>query len=200
MIGLIGIKEGMSQVFNESGDIVPVTVVKIDENIIMKKRIQEKEGYNALLLGSINIKEKKINKPGKGQFKDIPYKRYLKEFRIDDPNKYELGQKVGVEIFEGVEYVDVIGISKGKGFQGVKKRHNFGGGPRAHGSKFQRQNGATGDYKGLKRAGRMGNERVTAQNLKICEIDKENNLILLRGSVPGKNKGILYIKKSIKSK
>ncbi len=205
MLGLIGIKEGMTQIFNDEGNIVPVTMIKIPDNIVINKRKSEKNGYNALIVGSIDTKEKNVIKPVKGQFKDIAFKKILKEFKVEDPDKYEVGQKIGLEIFDKVEFIDVVGRSKGKGFQGVVKRHHFHGGPKTHGSKFHRQNGSTGQssfpsrtQKGLKRAGKMGDERITTQNLKITEIDIENNCILLRGCVPGKTKSIVYLTKAKK--
>ena len=161
-------------------------------------------------MGVGEIKEKKMTKPYKGQFKDgISPKRYLKEFRINDPEKYEIGQEIGLEIFNNNDYVDVIGISKGKGYQGVVKRYGFHGGRKTHGSKFHRANGSTGQctypskvFKGNKRAGRMGGEKITSQNLKIFVIDNDGKLLLVKGAIPGIKKGIVYInqakKKSIK--
>jgi large subunit ribosomal protein L3 len=206
MIGLIGKKQGMTQVFTDDGNVVPVTIIGIEENIVVGKKIIDKDGYNALVIGSFETNEKKLNKPVLGQFKEkTKLKRVLKEFRVDDPGQYEIGQEIGLEIFENIVFVDVTGTSKGKGFQGVMKRHGFGGGPKTHGSKFHRQNGSTGQsaypsrgFKGVKRAGRMGNDKVTTQNLKICEVDKENKIVLIKGCVPGVNKGLVFIKKSKK--
>ncbi len=206
MVGLIGKKIGMSHQFNEEGNLIPVTLLKIEKNTVINKRLIDKDGYNALVVGTGEISDKKTTKPYKGQFKDeITPKRYLKEFRINDPEKYEVGQEIGLEIFTDNDYVDVIGVSKGKGFQGVMKRHGFHGGRKTHGSKFHRHNGSTGQcaypsrvFKGNKRAGRMGGERITAQNLKIFSIDNDESLLLVKGAVPGVNKGIVLINKAIK--
>ncbi len=208
MVGLIGEKIGMTHQFNEQGNLIPVTVLKVEKNIVINKRIINKNGYNALLIGTGEIKDKKVKKPYKGQFKnEITPKKYLKEFKISDPEKYEIGQQIGLEIFNNNDSVDIIGISKGKGFQGVMKRHNFHGGPKTHGSKFHRWGGSTGQntypgrvLKGVKRAGRMGGVKRTVQNLKIFNIDNEDNLLIVKGAVPGIKKGIVYINKSKKSK
>lgn len=206
MVGLIGEKIGMTHQFNEQGNLIPVTLLKIEKNIVINKRIINKDGYNALIIGAGDIKDKKVKKPYKGQFKnEVTPKKYLKEFKINDPEKYEIGQQIGLEIFNNNDYVDIIGISKGKGYQGVIKRHHFSGGPKTHGSKFHRHNGSTGQntypgrvFKGVKRAGRMGGERRTVQNLKIFNIDNEDNLLIVKGAVPGIKKGIVYINKSKK--
>jgi len=206
MIGIIGRKVGMTQIFNDEGNVIPATIINIEENIIVGKRNLDKDGYNALIIGAVDTKENKLNKPLKGQFgENIKYKRFLKEFIIDNPDEYEIGQEINLDIFDDKSYVDVSGVSKGKGFQGVVKRHGFSGGPKTHGSKFHRQNGSTGQsaypsrgFKGVKRAGRMGNDNVTVQNLKVCEVNKENKIILLKGCIPGKNKGIVYITKAKK--
>lgn len=206
MVGLIGEKIGMTHQFNEQGNLIPVTVLKIEKNIVINKRIINKDGYNALIIGTGDIKEKKVTKPYKGQFKnEVAPKKHLKEFKISDPEKYEIGQQIGLEIFNNNDYVDIIGISKGKGYQGVVKRHHFAGGPKTHGSKFHRHNGSTGQntypgrvFKGIKRAGRMGGDKRTVQNLKIFNIDNEDNLLIVKGAVPGIKKGIVYINKSKK--
>ena len=201
MVGLIGKKIGMTEHFNEEGNVVPVTLVKIEKNIVVSKRTFEKDGYNAVVIGSVDLKESKAAKPVKGQFKNnIALKRYLKEFRVDDPSKFEIGSEVGFDALGNPEFIDVIGMSKGKGYQGVIKRHHFQGGPGGHGSKFHRHNGSTGQntwpshvFKGIKRAGRMGYDQVTTQNLKIFSYDNEENVLLVRGSIPGSNNGIVYI-------
>jgi len=206
MAGLIGIKQGMTQLFNENGDIVPVTVIKIDENVVVNKRLEEKDGYNAIVIGTSSVKEEKVNKPYRGQFiENIMPQKYLKEFRGEDSKDFEVGQKIGLEFFADSKYIDVIGVSKGKGFQGVMKRHGFHGGRKTHGSKFHRQNGSTGQaafpsrvIKGVKRAGRMGTEQITVQNLQIVKIDNEKNVIAVKGCIPGNNKGIVYLRKAIK--
>ena len=206
MLGLIGEKIGMTHQFNEEGNLVPVTLLKVEKNVVINKRSIDKDGYNALIIGTGEIKENKIIKPYKGQFKEgITPKRHLKEFRINDPEKYEIGQEIGLEIFNNNDYIDVIGISKGKGYQGVVKRYGFHGGRKTHGSKFHRANGSTGQctypgkvFKGNKRAGRMGGERITSQNLKIFVVDNDEKLLLVKGAIPGVKKGIVYINKAKK--
>ncbi|MBN2546171.1 MAG: 50S ribosomal protein L3 [Spirochaetes bacterium] len=206
MLGLVAKKAGMTQLFSEEGNLIPVTVIKVDKNIVINKRNKEKDGYNALILGVEDLKENKASKPYLAQFKDnVKPKRYLKEFSVENPDQYQIGQEIGLEIFNGIKYVDVIGQSKGKGYQGVMKRHGFGGGPSTHGSKMHRHNGSTGQnsypsrvFKGLKRAGRMGNDRVTVLNLKVVDMDVEKNLIMVKGSIPGNKKNLLYIRKAVK--
>jgi large subunit ribosomal protein L3 len=201
MIGLIGKKIGMTEHFNEEGNVVPLTLIKLEKNIVVNIRTLEKDGYNAVVLASIDLKDKKVNKPLKGQFKDkLTPKAVLKEFRIDDPKQFEVGAEIGLEALGNPEYIDVIGMSKGKGFQGVMKRHGFAGGPGSHGSKFHRHNGSTGQntwpshvFKGIKRAGRMGFDKVTSQNLKVFGYDAEESVLLVRGAVPGVNDGVVYI-------
>jgi len=207
MNGLIGKKIGMTQYFLEDGKPVPVTVVKVEKNVIVNIKSKERDGYNAIVCGIEDLKENKVNKLLKGFFdkNGIKPKRYLREFRVDDLSKYSIGMEFGAEIFDNIKYVDVIGISKGKGFQGVMKRHNFHGGPASHGSKFHRENGSTGQntypaksFKGVKRAGRMGRERVTVQNLKIVGKSNEEGILFIKGAIPGINKGVVVIKKAVK--
>jgi len=206
MLGLVAKKAGMTQFFTEEGNLVPVTVLKVDKNIVINKRKIDKDGYNALILGIDDLKENKVNKPYLTQFKEnVKPKRYLKEFIVENPDQYQIGQEIGLEIFNGIKYIDVIGQSKGKGYQGVMKRHGFSGGPSSHGSKMHRHNGSTGQntfpgrvLKGVKRAGRMGNDQVTVMNLKVVEIDVEKNLLMVKGSIPGSKKSVLYIRKAVK--
>ena len=206
MLGLIGTKVGMTQIFSQDGEIIPVTVVKVDKNVIVNLKTEERDGYKSIVVGYDELKPHKVNKVYGGIFKnDVKPQRYLKEFRVDSVDGFEVGQEIGIDHFEGVDFIDVIGLSKGKGFQGVMKRHNFGGGRKTHGSKFHRQNGSTGQcsypsrvFKGLKRAGRMGYDRVTVQNLKLVEIDKEKGFALIKGAIPGPNKSLVYINKAIK--
>lgn len=206
MIGLIAKKEGMTQYFSEDGSLMPVTLLSYEDNIVVNKRTMEKDGYNAIVVGVSDLKDKKVNKPYKGQFKEgVTPKSILKEYRVEDPAKFEIGQKVGFEILQDVDYIDVVGVSKGKGYQGVMKRHGFAGGRKTHGSKFHRQNGSTGQaawpsrgFKGVKRAGRMGADKVTVHNLKVVEINNERKLLIVKGCVPGNNKGIVFIRKAIK--
>ncbi len=205
MIGLIAEKVGMTQVFDENGVLTPVTVVKVDENTVVGERTAEKNGYNAIVLGYGNIKKNKVTKPYAGQFAEgIEPTKKLIEIR-DYEIECKAGDKLGIEVFADIDMVDVIGTSKGKGFQGVMKRHNFGGGRATHGSKFHRQNGGIGMsstpskiLKGLKMAGRMGSDRVTVQNLKVVKVDAEKKVILIAGAVPGAAKSLVLVRKSIK--
>lgn len=205
MIGLIAEKVGMTQVFDENGVLTPVTVVKVDENTVVGERTAEKNGYNAIVLGYGDIKKNKVTKPYAGQFAEgIEPTKKLIEIR-DYEIECKAGDKLGIEVFADIDMVDVIGTSKGKGFQGVMKRHNFGGGRATHGSKFHRQNGGIGMsstpskiLKGLKMAGRMGSDRVTVQNLKVVKVDAEKKVILIAGAVPGAAKSLVLVRKSIK--
>ena len=207
MNGILAKKIGMTQVFEESGDLVPVTVLQAGPMVVVQKKTVETDGYNAIVVGFGEINEKNVNKPRKGQFKkaNASYKRYLREFKVDDVEKYNLGDEITVEIMDGIEFVDVIGTSKGKGTQGVIKRHGFGRGRESHGSKFHRMPGGMGAatwpgkvFKGHRMMGRMGNERTTVQSLKVVRVDKENGIILIKGAVPGPKKGLITVRKAIK--
>mgnify|MGYP005940552231 FL=1 len=207
MNGILAKKIGMTQVFEESGNLVPVTVLQAGPMVVVQKKTVETDGYNAIVVGFGEINEKNVNKPRKGQFKkaNASYKRYLREFKVEDVEKYNLGDEITVEIMDGVEFVDVIGTSKGKGTQGVIKRYGFGRGRESHGSKFHRMPGGMGAatwpgkvFKGHRMMGRMGNERVTVQNLKVVKVDKENGIILIKGAVPGPKKGLITVRKAIK--
>lgn len=207
MNGILAKKVGMTQVFEESGNLVPVTVLQAGPMVVVQKKTVETDGYNAIVVGFGEINEKNVNKPRKGQFKkaNASYKRYLREFKVEDVEKYNLGDEITVDIMEGVEFVDVIGTSKGKGTQGVIKRHGFGRGRESHGSKFHRMPGGMGAatwpgkvFKGHRMMGRMGNERTTVQNLKVVRVDKENGIILIKGAVPGPKKGLITVRKAIK--
>jgi len=205
MIGLIGRKIGMTQVFDDSGILTPVTVIKFDENVVVGERVPERDGYSACLLGSVEAKESRVSKPYAGQFKgDIKPQQYLCEIR-DFEVDFEVGQKFGVELFTDASYVDVSGTSKGKGYQGVIKRHGFGGGRKSHGSKFHRAPGSTGMaawpskvQKGKKMPGRMGADKTTVQNLWVVNVDEENQLLLVEGAVPGRRNGMVYVKSAKK--
>ncbi len=200
MIGLIGKKIGMTQVFDETGVVIPVTVVKIDPNYVIGHRTEKTDGYNAVVLGAGKLAESRVSKPYAGQFKgEVKPQRRLVEIR-DFEIETSVGHVFGVGVFENISFIDVIGISKGKGTQGVMKRYGFAGGRATHGSKFHRENGATGMaaspskvIKGLKMAGRMGDERVTVQNLKIVKIDVEKQVVLVKGAVPGRKNGYLIL-------
>lgn len=195
----------MTQVFDESGVLTPVTVIKVDENTVVGERTAEKNGYSAVVLGYGDIKKKHMTKPYAGQFAEgIEPRKKLVEFR-DFELECKPGDKLGIEVFTDIDTVDVIGTSKGKGYAGVMKRHNFGGGRATHGSKFHRQNGGVGMsstpgklMKGLKMAGRMGSDRVTVQNIKVVKVDAEKKVILIAGAVPGAAKSLVLVRKAIK--
>lgn len=205
MLGLIGRKVGMTQVFDERGVLTPVTVIKIEENVVVAERSEEKNGYNAKLIGAGDKKSKHVSKPYGGQFgKKINPKDVLKEMR-DFEGKVSVGDSFGIELFKDLSFVDIEGTSKGKGYQGVMKRHGFGGGRATHGSKFHRGLGGTGmaatpsrTFKGTKMPGRMGGVRTSVQNLRVVKIDEEKQVLMVKGAVPGPNKGMVIVKKAKK--
>jgi large subunit ribosomal protein L3 len=205
MLGLLAKKIGMTQIFNDEGNLVPVTVIRVDVNTVIARKEKEKNGYSSVLLGIDDVKPSKVAKPDKGQYPEgVAPKKHIKEMR-DFPRECNVGDVVGVELFEGCRYIDVTGISKGKGFQGVVRRYKFGGGRATHGSKFHREPGSTGQstyphktFKNVKLPGRMGRERVTTLNLKVVKLDKENNLLLVNGAVPGVNKGLILVRPAVK--
>jgi len=196
---------GMTQVFDETGGLVPVTVVRVEPNVVVAQKTGEKNGYEAVLLGVDELKKNKASKPYAGQFpENIAPQKTLREFR-DFDKEVAPGDKLGVEIFEGVRYVDVIGVSKGKGFQGVVRRFGHGGGRATHGSKFHREPGSTGQstyphksFKNVKMPGHMGREQVTVLNLRVVKVDTEKQLVLIRGAVPGINKGLVVVRAAVK--
>lgn len=205
---ILGKKVGMTQIF-ENEKLIPVTVIEAGPNFVIQKKNIEKDGYSALTLAYGEKREKKTIKPEMGIFKKagVTPKKFLKEFKTENLDNYELGQEIKVDFFEGVEFVDVSGTSKGKGTAGVMKRHNFGGNRATHGvSRNHRLGGSNSGGaasnsnvpKGKKMAGRMGNENVTVQNLKVVKFDVENNLLLVKGAIPGPKNGYLIIKKSVK--
>ena len=205
MLGLMARKTGMTQVFDETGSLVPVTVVKVEPNVVVAQKTEEKDGYKAVVLGIDELKQNKALKPYAGQFSgNVNPVKTLKEFR-DFEKEVTPGEKLGAELFEGIRYVDVCGISKGKGFQGVVRRWGFGGGRKTHGSKFHREPGSTGQntyphktFKNRKMPGRMGRERVTVLSLRVVKVDVENQLVLIRGAVPGKNKDLVVVRAAVK--
>jgi large subunit ribosomal protein L3 len=210
MKGLIAKKVGMTQVFDESGNLTPVTVIHVDPNTVIATKTQEKFGYDAVLLGVGELKKGVLAKDEKhhriaNQFPEgVTPKSKLKEFR-DFGSEVKVGDKLGVELFNDVSFIDVTATSKGKGFQGVMKRWGFHGGRKSHGSKFHREAGGTGccttpghTLKNCKMAGRMGNERVTVQNLKIVKVDPELSVLMVRGAVPGVRNGTLIVKAAVK--
>ena len=197
----------MTQIFKENVDVVPVTVVEAGPMVVVQKKTVEKDGYNAIQVGFADIKAQRVTKPKKGHFDKagLAYKKFLREIRVENPDEYEIGQEIKADVFAVGDTVDVTGTSKGKGTQGVVKRHGFGRGRETHGSKFHRMPGglSAGTYpgrvfKGHRMMGRMGNETVTVQNLEIVRIDVDNNLILIKGGIPGPKKGLVSIKTTVK--
>lgn len=208
---LIGKKKGMTHLFNEKGDVVVCTVIAAEPNPVTQIKTKEKDGYSAVQLAGFKVpasRMRNVTKPLKGHFAKakIEPRIRLKESRISEKEEYAIGQEIGVDYFENCSHVDVIGKSKGKGFQGVMKRHHFAGGPASHGaSRCHRSGGSTGmrstpgrTLPGQKMAGHMGHEQVTAENLKVVKIDKDKHLIVVEGSVPGPREGYVYIKRSLK--
>lgn len=206
MKGILGKKIGMTQVFTTEGKLIPVTVIAVEPNVVTQIKTVEKDGYDAIQLGTETIREKVSNKPKMGHTKkaNTEPKRFLREIRGVNVADYTLGQVVGADIFEEGEIVDVTGTSKGKGFQGVIKRHNQSTGPMGHGSQYHRGVGSLGTMrpmhvlKGKKLPGQMGNVRRTVQNLEIVQIDMENNCILVKGNVPGAKKSLVLIRTATK--
>jgi len=204
--GILGKKVGMTNVFLENGDAIGVTVLKAGPCIVVNKREKNKDQYDALQLGFISIddKKKKISKPLKGYFEKQKVKpfKYVREFRFEDIEQYEVGKELKVDLFKEGEKVNVIGFSKGRGFAGSIKRHNFSGGPKTHGQKdYYRATGSIGAtdaarvFKGQKLPGRMGNEKVKTKNIEIVKIDLDRNLILLKGAIPGPNNALVAVEK-----
>ncbi|KGF06807.1 large subunit ribosomal protein L3 [Ezakiella coagulans] len=207
MKGIMGKKLGMTQIFGETGELVAVTVIEATPNVVVQKKTVDKEGYDAVQLGFEPIREKLANKPKKGHFEKAGAKpmRFLREFKDDSFQALDLGSEVKVDIFEEGSFVDITGISKGKGTQGVIKRHGFQRGRESHGSKFHRMPGglSAGTYpgrvfKGKRMEGRMGNEKVTVQNLEIVRVDADKNLLLVKGAVPGARNGMVLVKAALK--
>lgn len=205
--GILGRKIGMTQVFAENGNLIPVTVVEAAANVVLQKKTVETDGYEAVQLGFEDKREKLANKPEKGHVAkaNTAPKRFSREIRGADVAGYEVGQEVKVNIFAEGDVVDVTGISKGKGFQGTIKRHGQSRGPMAHGSRYHRRPGSMGPvapnrvFKGKALPGRMGGEQVTVQNLEIVKVDVERNLLLIKGNVPGARKALLKIKSAVKA-
>lgn len=215
--GILGRKVGMTQVFAENGELIPVTVVEAKGNVVLQKKTEEVEGYNAIQLGFDDKrpydKERKdrlvkvANKPEQGHAAkaNTAPKRFVREIRNADLSAYELGQEVQVDIFATGDLVDVTGVSKGKGFQGAIKRHGQSRGPMAHGSRYHRRPGSMGPvdpnrvFKNKRLAGRMGGDRVTIQNLEIVQVVPEKNVILIKGNVPGAKKSLITIKSAVKA-
>ena len=205
---IMGKKIGMTQIFDEQGRMIPVTVVEATPNVVVQIKTEENEGYNAIQIGFGEIRERLVNKPRKGTFAKagVEPKRFLKEFKLEDISAYSVKDEITVTVFEAGEKVDVSGVSKGKGFQGVIRRWNFKRGPETHGSKFHRAPGSQGassdpsrTFKNRKMPGHMGHVKRTVLNLEIVKIMPEQNVILIKGGIPGPNKGTVVIRNSVKA-
>ncbi|WOV84112.1 50S ribosomal protein L3 [Sporosarcina jeotgali] len=204
--GILGRKVGMTQIFAENGDLIPVTVIAAAPNVVLQKKTIETDGYEAIQLGFEDKREKLSNKPEMGHTAkaETTPKRFIREFRGVDVAGYEVGQEVKVDTFAEGEIIDITGVSKGKGFQGVIKRHGFSRGPMSHGSRHHRSTGSIGSvdaqrvFKGKKMPGRMGGKTVTIQNLEVVRVDTERNLLLVKGNVPGSRKSLVVVKSAIK--
>ena len=204
--GILGRKVGMTQVFDEVGKMIPVTVISVEPNVVLQKKTVETDGYTSIQLGLMNKRANIVNKPLTGHFakSNTTPKRYVKEIRMDQVDAYEVGQEVKCDIFTAGDYVDVTGTSKGKGYAGVIKRHNQHTSFNTHGSKYHRGVGSMGVIapnrirKGKNMPGRMGHDTVTIQNLVVVRADAEKNIILIKGNVPGPNKSLVVIKNAIK--
>lgn len=207
MKGILGKKRGMTQVFTKDGKLIPVTVIEVEPNVVTQIKTVAKDGYDAIQLATETVREKVSNKPKTGHTNkaNTTPKRFLREIRGVNTSDYTLGQIIGVDTFSEGEIVDVSGISKGKGFQGVIKRHNQSRGPMGHGSQYHRGVGSLGTMlpmhvlKGKKMPGHMGNVKRTIQNLEIVSIDKENNIILIKGNVPGPKQSLVIIRTAVKN-
>lgn len=204
---LLGQKIGMTQIFDNDGKMIPVTVVLAEPNVVVQIKSKVKEGYDAIQVGYGIIRENLVNSPKKGHFKKfgIDIKRYLREFRLDNCSEYQVGSMIKVDIFSEGERVDVVGKSKGKGFQGTIKRWNGHRGPMSHGSKFHRSVGSMGassdpsrTFKNKKMPGRMGGKKCTVQNLEVVKVISESNIILIKGCIPGANKSLIQIRNCVK--
>jgi large subunit ribosomal protein L3 len=200
-IGVIGRKVGMTQVFAEDGTIVPVSVVAVEPNTVTELRTVERDGYAAVQLGTGTAR--RLTKPRLGQLKDLPRVRDVREFRLDDISGYEVGQTLGVDLFAAGDTVDVTGVSKGKGFSGVIKRHHYRRGPETHGSDSHRAPGSIGGgtypgkvFKGTGMAGRMGNDRTTVKKARIVRVDADRDLLLVKGPVPGARNALILVRKA----
>ena len=205
---ILGTKVGMTQIFGENGEMIPVTVVLAGPCTVVQKKTTETDGYEAVQVGFGEVKEKNLNKPQKGHFAkaDVANKKYLREFRLDDCSALNVGDEIKADIFEAGEKIDVTGISKGKGFAGPMKRWGLHRGPMSHGSGYHRGSGSMGAcsnpgrvMKGKKLPGHMGVVKVTIQNLEIVKVDTENELILVKGAIPGNKGGLVTIRNSVKA-
>lgn len=206
---ILGRKLGMTQIFTEEGQVVPVTVVESGNNVVVQNKTVENDGYNAIQIGFGAIKESKVNSPMNGHFANagVAPVKFVREMRLENASEYNVGDTIGVDIFSAGELVDVTGTSKGKGFAGGIKRHNFARGPMGHGSKSHREPGSTGAMisghggrvlKGKKLPGHMGSEKVTVQRLTVVRVDADRNLLLIKGAIPGPKKGLVVVKSTVK--
>lgn len=208
MKSILGKKVGMTQIFDQDGTVIPVTLVEAGPCYVTQKKTVEKDGYNAIQLGFEEVPEKRLTKPLLGHLKrsNSPSVKHMREFRVADPEEYTDGQKIDVSIFAVGDTVDVVGTSKGKGFAGVVKRHGFRGGPKTHGQSDRwRASGSVGAgstpgrvLKGIRMAGRMGNERVTVQNLKVALVDPDKNLLAVKGAIPGAKNSLVIVCEAVK--
>ena len=208
MKSILGKKVGMTQIFAEDGRVLPVTVIEAGPMVVTQIKSLENDGYTAVQVGFGAVREKSLNKPKKGLFlkTGIEFKKFLREFRLQNVAEYSVGQEIKADVFAAGEKVDVTGTSKGKGFQGPIKRHGKSRGPESHGSRYHRRPGSLGAgtspgrvFKGKKLAGHMGAERVTIQNLEVVRVDAERNLILIKGAIPGPKGALVTVKQSIKA-
>ena len=207
MKGILGKKLGMTQIFTEAGDVIPVTVVEAGPVVVTQIKTTEKEGYNAVQVGYGEVKEKSLNKPQKGHLAAANVlKKHLKEFRVDAVEEFTVGQEIKADLFAAGEKIDVTGTSKGKGFQGPIKRHGQSRGPESHGSRYHRRPGSMGAcsfpgrvFKNKKLAGHMGSVKVTVQNLEVVKVDADKNLILVKGAIPGAKGSVVTVKEAVKA-
>ena len=206
--GIYGKKLGMTQIFTEEGLVVPVTVIEVEPCVVIRKKTVETDGYNAIQVATGEVKEKHMNKPDKGQFDKakLSYKKYIRELRLDNIDDVNVGDELKADVFAAGEFVDVQGVSKGKGFQGVIKRHGQHIGPKGHGSMYHRRPGSMGPtsspgrvFPGKKLPGHTGKDTVTVQHLEVIKVDMDKNVILIKGSVPGYKNALVRIKDSVKS-
>ena len=205
---ILATKVGMTQIFNEDGVLTPVTVLQAGPCVVTQVKTEDNDGYKAVQVGFVDKREKLINKPMKGHFDKagVSYKRYVREFKFENAEEYAVAQEIKADIFTAGDKIDATAISKGKGFQGAIKRHGQHRGPMAHGSKFHRHQGSNGAcsdpskvFKGKGMPGHMGHKQITVQNLEIVKVDVENNLLLVKGAVPGPKKALVTVKETVKS-
>ena len=204
---ILATKVGMTQIFNENGALVPVTVLQAGPCVVTQVKTEENDGYKAVQVGFVDKRDKLVNKPQKGHFDKagVSYKRYVRELRLENAEEYSVKDEIKADIFAQGDKIDATAISKGKGFQGAIKRYGQSRGPMAHGSKFHRHQGSNGSattpgrvFKGKGMPGQMGNKQITIQNLEVVKVDTENNLLLIKGAVPGPKKSLVTIKETVK--